>query len=148
MRYGLINPFRNKPRFLCVCSISCWKTLWEKEKLLLISNSPFPMVFSTCLENFLPFSSRLKLSSGSSFSLDKGSCVDQWWSVWLVIQGSWVRAALDSLGFVVGVSLDKTLQSPSLVLVKPRKTWIMWAVAVIWLKYCWKRHKTPFNQSV
>ena len=22
----------------------------------------------------------------------------------------------------------------------------MWAVAVIWLKYCWKRRKTPFNQ--
>ena len=21
----------------------------------------------------------------------------------------------------------------------------MWAIAVIWLKYCWKRRKTPFN---
>ena len=39
----------------------------------------------------------------------------------LVIQGSWVRAALDPLGFFVGVSLGKTLQSPSLVLVKPQK---------------------------
>ena len=32
-----------------------------------------------------------------------------------------VRATLDPLGFYVGVSLGKTLQSPSLVLVKPRK---------------------------
>ena len=37
---------------------------------------------------------------------------------------------------------------PSLVLVNPRKAWIMWTVAVIWLKYCWKQHKTPFNQSM
>ena len=34
---------------------------------------------------------------------------------------SWVRAALDPLGFFVGVSLGKTLKSPSLALVKPRK---------------------------
>ena len=34
------------------------KTLWEKEKLLVIS--PFPTVFSIGLENFLPFSSNLK----------------------------------------------------------------------------------------
>ena len=36
-----------------------------------------------------------------------------WPSVWLVIQGSWVRAALDPLGFFVGVSLGNTFQSPS-----------------------------------
>ena len=24
-------------------------------------------------------------------------------------------------------------------------TWIMWTVSVIWLKYCWKRRKTPFK---
>ena len=34
---------------------------------------------------------------------------------------SWVRTALDPLGFSMGVSLGKTLQSSSLVLVKPRK---------------------------
>ena len=39
-----------------------------------------------------------------------------------VVLWSWVRAALDSLViFFVGVSLGKILQSPSLVLVKPRK---------------------------
>ena len=50
-----------------------------------------------------------------------------------------------SSGIFEGVSLGKTLQSPSLVLVKPGKTWIMWAVAMKWLKYCWKWHKTQLN---
>ena len=33
--------------------------------------SPFPTVFSTCFGNFLPFSSKLKLSSANSFTLEK-----------------------------------------------------------------------------
>ena len=33
--------------------------------------SPFPTVFSTLLENVSPFSSNLKLSSASSFSLEE-----------------------------------------------------------------------------
>ena len=37
----LFNPFRNKPWFLCVCSTSLLKTLWEKEKLLVTSNFSF-----------------------------------------------------------------------------------------------------------
>ena len=45
-----------------------------------------------------------------------------------------------SLGFSWGVSMGKTLQSP--------RTWIMQAVAAKHLKYCWKLHKTPFNQSI
>ena len=45
----------------------------------------------------------------------------------------------------MGKSLGKTLQSPSLVLVKPRKDI---NIAVIWLKYCWKQRNTPFNQSI
>ena len=35
------NPFPNKPWFLCVCSTSLLKTLWEKEKLLVTSNFSF-----------------------------------------------------------------------------------------------------------
>ena len=55
-----INPFPHKPWFLCVCSISLLKALWEKEKLLETNNfSFFPTVFSTFLENFLPLSNRL-----------------------------------------------------------------------------------------
>ena len=38
-----INPFPNKPWFLCVCSTSPLKTLWEKEKLLVMT--PFHSVF-------------------------------------------------------------------------------------------------------
>ena len=36
-----VNSFPNKPWFLCVCSTSLMKTLWEKEKLLVTSNSSF-----------------------------------------------------------------------------------------------------------
>ena len=35
------NPFPNKPWFLRVYSTSLWKTLWEKEKLLITSNFSF-----------------------------------------------------------------------------------------------------------
>ena len=35
------NPFPNKPWFLRVCSTSIFKTLWEKEKLLVMSNFSF-----------------------------------------------------------------------------------------------------------
>ena len=38
-----VNPSQNKPWFLRVCSISLLKALWEKEKLLIMSNfSRFP----------------------------------------------------------------------------------------------------------
>ena len=36
-----INPFPNKPWFLCVCRTSLSKTLWEKVKLLIVSNFSF-----------------------------------------------------------------------------------------------------------
>ena len=36
-----LNPLPNKPWFLCVCSTSLLKTLWEKEKLLVTSNFSF-----------------------------------------------------------------------------------------------------------
>ena len=35
------NPFPNEPWFLHVCSTSLLKTMWEKEKLLVTSNSSF-----------------------------------------------------------------------------------------------------------
>ena len=37
----LFKLFPNKPWFLCVCSTSPLKTLWEKEKFLFTSNSSF-----------------------------------------------------------------------------------------------------------
>ena len=36
-----LNPFPDKPWFLHVCSTNLLKTLWEKEKLLLMSNFSF-----------------------------------------------------------------------------------------------------------
>ena len=36
-----LNPFPNKPFYLCVCSIILLKTLWEKKKLLVASNFAF-----------------------------------------------------------------------------------------------------------
>ena len=38
-----IIPFLNKPWFLCVCSTSLLKTLWEKEKLLVKSTLYFSL---------------------------------------------------------------------------------------------------------
>ena len=71
LSFSYFNSFPNKPWFLCVCSTSLLKTLWEKEKLLVKSNLSSSTVFSTLLENFSPFASNLKLSSESSFSLEE-----------------------------------------------------------------------------
>ena len=49
--------------FLRVCSTNLLKTLR--------AISPFPTVFSSRLENFLPFSQNLKLLSANSFRLEK-----------------------------------------------------------------------------
>ena len=52
----VLNPFPNKPWFLRVCSTSLLKTLWEKEKLLIISNFYFSRsVFYPFLRIFCHF---------------------------------------------------------------------------------------------
>ena len=66
----VVNPFRNKPLFLRACSKRLLKTLLEKEKLQR-AISPFPTLFSTRLDTFLPSSSNWKLSAANSFSLEK-----------------------------------------------------------------------------
>ena len=43
--YLRFSPFPNKPWILHVCSTSLMKTLWEKEKLLVISNFSFSQCF-------------------------------------------------------------------------------------------------------
>ena len=58
-----VNPFPNKPWFLHVCRIRPENTMGKGEI------APFPIVFSTLLDNLPPFSSNLKLSSANSFSL-------------------------------------------------------------------------------
>ena len=65
------NPFPNKPWFLQVCSTSLLKTLREKEKLLVMSNFSFSHRVFSPLENYLPFSLKLELSSANSFSSEE-----------------------------------------------------------------------------
>ena len=43
--FYLFNPFLNKPLFLHACRTSLLKTQWEKEKLLVMSNSSFSQCF-------------------------------------------------------------------------------------------------------
>ena len=66
--YSDLNLFPNKPWFLLVCSTNLLKTLKTLRERTI---SPFPTVFSTLLENFLSFSSHLKLSSANCFSLEE-----------------------------------------------------------------------------
>ena len=50
------SPFRNRPWFLCVCSTSLLKTLWEKDILLVTSNfSFFPQCYLSILRAFCLF---------------------------------------------------------------------------------------------
>ena len=58
---GLTLP-QTSPGFY-VSAVQVLKTLWKKEKLLVTCISPFPTVFSTCLESFLPFSTFLQTLS-------------------------------------------------------------------------------------
>ena len=64
------NPFQNKPLFLHVCNTCLLKTLWEKEKLLIMSNnSLFPPCFLPLLELSATFI-KFKIVVANSSSLD------------------------------------------------------------------------------
>ena len=65
----LFNPFPNKALFLHVCSTSLLKTIWEKEKLLIMSNFSFFQSIFYPMGELSTISSSLKLSSANSFSL-------------------------------------------------------------------------------
>ena len=52
MKCTLFKHFPNKPWFLCVCSTSPLKTLWEKEKLLVTSNFSFSHSVFYPFQNF------------------------------------------------------------------------------------------------
>ena len=74
-RIGIIQWYltlsQTSQRAMRVCSTRLLKTLWEKEKLLVTSNFSFSHCFFTRLENFIPFSLNLKLSSANYFSLEE-----------------------------------------------------------------------------
>ena len=63
-----INPFPNKPWVFFTCQ--WYKHCGKRRNCSLRAISPFPTLFSTCLENFLPFSSNLKLLSADSFRVE------------------------------------------------------------------------------
>ena len=67
----ILNTFPNKPLFLHVSSTSLLKTLWEIEKLVITSNFSFFHNVFYPLENSLPFSSKLELSSANIFHLEE-----------------------------------------------------------------------------
>ena len=71
---GKVNPFPNELWYLCVCSLSFANTVGKGEIGGNDQFFRFP-VFSTLSENFLPFSSNLKLSSADSFSLKDSKIV-------------------------------------------------------------------------
>ena len=54
--FGRVNPFTNKPWFFRVCSPSLKKTLWGKEKLLVMSNFSFSHSVFYLFKKFLTFS--------------------------------------------------------------------------------------------
>ena len=119
-QYAPVSKF---PRHLAVPAGSLllspvvWYKLWH------ISCQTFQQFLILTFGKFSWIKMYHKVGTSLTYSLPKfqESCVAQWWSIWPVIHRSLVRAALDSLGYFVGVSFDKTLQIPSLVLVKPRK---------------------------
>ena len=67
-----INPFPNKSCFLHVCSTSLLKTLWEKEKLFVMTNFTFSHSVSYPFEElssiFIKF---FNLSYVTSFNLEE-----------------------------------------------------------------------------
>ena len=71
--FRVINPFPHNDTFGRLVEINLLKTLSEKEELLVTSNFSFShsVFFSFFLDNFLPFSSNLKLSSANFFSLEE-----------------------------------------------------------------------------
>ena len=64
-------PFPHNDTFSCPWETNLLKTLWEKGEIA--HNEQFLLfpVFSTRLDNFLPFSSNLKMSSANSFILEE-----------------------------------------------------------------------------
>ena len=67
----VVNSFSSKRWFLRIYHASLLKTLWEKEKLLVMSNFSFFHCVFYPFGGFQPFSSNMKLSHGNSFSFEE-----------------------------------------------------------------------------
>ena len=64
-----LNHFPKKPWFLRVCNTNHFKSLWEKEELLVTSNFSFSTVLLSNWRTFCHFHQVKKLLSANSFSL-------------------------------------------------------------------------------
>ena len=85
----LLNPFPNTPWFLPVCSRSLLKTLWEKEKLLVVSNFSFShnafylfeelsaifIKFKIVICKLFQFGRVQNLSFGKGLNQPSGTCI-------------------------------------------------------------------------
>ena len=67
----MLNPLPKQAMVFYVSAVQVFLKLCGKRRNCSIrAISPFPAVFSTHMENFLPFSSNLKLLSANSFDTD------------------------------------------------------------------------------
>ena len=94
------NPFPNKPWILRVCTSSLLKTLWENDKLLVTSNFSFPTVFSTVVENILPFSSNIKCRL-QTLSVWKSLKFVVWERVKQYKSPDWVKVCVLQFRFII-----------------------------------------------
>ena len=69
-----LKPFPKQALVFICLQYKSLKTLWEKEKRAI---SPFPTLFSTLLNDFLPFSLTLELSSAKSLSLEDSKMIGE-----------------------------------------------------------------------
>ena len=101
-----------------------WKHCGKRRNCSYRAISPFPAVFSTCLDNFLPFLSNLKLSSANSFSLDESKMcrlVMGWknfrkalwllWYDWNIVEASYPGRLYERAQYFEWSSNVKTLLS-------------------------------------
>ena len=68
---GTLTLSQTSPWFYMSAGQVFWKHCGKRRNCSSRAISPFPTVFSTHLENFLPFSSNLKLSSASALNLEE-----------------------------------------------------------------------------
>ena len=80
-----------------------------------------PQTAALCGNGFNSMFEVIVLAFQVFLSAARGSCLPQWYSVLTHNQGVLVSSLTGSSGSIVGLYSGKTLQSPSLVLVNPRK---------------------------
>ena len=89
---------QTSPGFYVFAVQVSWKHLGKRRNYSKWVISPFPTVFSTHLENFLPLSSDMTLLSANSFSLDESKFC-RLGKGWLFSTQSWLLTTLKKNAF-------------------------------------------------